>query len=133
MTAAPAAGAVVRFALAGANSHSVAHAVDPQAAKANYLVGNDPKKWHRDVPEYSRVQFDAVYPGIDLVYYGSQGRLESDYIVSPGADPKKIALRVEGADRVRLNSSGDAILSTAAGDVSLHQPRAYQEEQRGPH
>ena len=130
-SAAPAAGAVVRFALAGANPHSVAHAVDPQAARANYLVGNDPKKWHRDVPEFSRVQFDAVYPGIDLVYYGSQGQLESDYIVSPGADPKKIALRVEGADRVRLNSSGDAILSTAAGDVSLRQPRAYQEDSAG--
>jgi hypothetical protein len=128
---APAPGAVVRFTLAGANSQTVAHAVDPQSAKANYLVGDDPKKWHRGIPEYSRVKFDGVYPGIDLVYYGSQGRLESDYIVSPGADPKKIALRVEGAERIRLNADGDAILSTAAGDVSLHQPRAYQESAAG--
>jgi plastocyanin len=120
-------GAVVRFVLEGANEHPVIHAADPQAAKANYLVGNDPKKWHRAIPEYSRVKFDAVYPGIDLVYYGSQGRLESDYIVSPGADPRKIALQVEGANRIRLNSGGDAILSTAAGDLALHQPRAYQE------
>ena len=77
------------------------------------------------------MKFDAVYPGIDLVYYGSQGQLESDYIVSPGADPKRIAFRVEGADRIRLNSGGDAILSTTAGDVSLRQPRAYQENSAG--
>jgi hypothetical protein len=130
-SAAPNAGAVVRFALAGANPHPVTHAVDPQAAKANYLIGNDPTKWRHDVREYSRVKFDAVYPGIDLVYYGSQGQLESDYIVSPGADPKKIALRVEGANNIRLNSDGDAILATPAGDVSLHQPRAYQENGGG--
>ncbi|MBV9884982.1 MAG: SBBP repeat-containing protein, partial [Acidobacteria bacterium] len=123
--------AIVRFSLAGANPHSVAHAFDLQAARANYFVGNDPKKWHRDVPQYARVEFDAVYPGIDLVYHGSQGVLESDYVVGPGADPKKIALRVEGADGLRLNIDGDAILSTPAGDVSLHQPRAYQQTETG--
>jgi Abnormal spindle-like microcephaly-assoc'd, ASPM-SPD-2-Hydin/Beta-propeller repeat len=130
-TSAATPGAVVRFALAGANSHPVAHAFDLQAAKANYFIGNEPRKWRRDVPEYARVKFDAVYPGIDLVYYGSQGRLESDYVVSPGANPSRIALRVEGADRIGLNSDGDAILSTAAGEVSLRQPRAYQENNAG--
>jgi Abnormal spindle-like microcephaly-assoc'd, ASPM-SPD-2-Hydin/Beta-propeller repeat len=122
---------VVRLALAGANSHPVSHAADQQAGRSNYFVGNDPRKWRRNIPEYAGVKFDAVYPGIDLVYYGSQGRLESDYVVSPGADPKKIALRVEGADRIRLNSEGDAILFTAAGEVSLHKPRAYQENEAG--
>jgi Abnormal spindle-like microcephaly-assoc'd, ASPM-SPD-2-Hydin/Beta-propeller repeat len=121
------AGAVVRIALAGANSHPVAHADGAQVAHANYFVGSDPQKWRHDVPEYARVKFDAVYPGIDLVYYGNQGRLESDYVVRPGANPNRIALRVEGSDRIRLNSDGDAILSTAVGDVSLHQPHAYQE------
>jgi hypothetical protein len=127
----PASGAAVRFTLAGANPQTVAHALDLQSAKTNYFVGNDPKKWHRGAPQYSRVKFDGVYPGIDLAYYGSQGRLESDYIVSPGADPKKIALRVEGASSVRLIPGGDAILSSGAGDVSLHQPRAYQESAAG--
>ncbi len=129
--AAPATDTVVRLALAGANSHPVAHAIDQQPGHANYFVGNDPRKWRSNVPEYARVKFDAVYPGIDLVYYGSQGRLESDYVVSPGADPNRIALRVEGADHIRMNSDGDAILSTVAGDVSLHQPRAYQQNDAG--
>jgi hypothetical protein len=123
--------AVVRLALAGSNSHTVSHPVGRQVAHASYFVGNDPQKWRSNVLEYARVQFDSVYPGVDLVYYGSQGRLESDYIVSPGANPNRIALHVEGAEHLRLSSDGDAILSTAAGDVSLHQPRAYQESAAG--
>ncbi len=120
-------GAVVRFALSNSNPRSAVHGLNVEPGHANYFVGNDPRRWRKNVPQFSRVQFDDVYPGIDLVYYGSQGQLESDYVVSPGADAKRVALHVEGADHVRLNSAGDAILSTAAGEVSLHEPRAYQE------
>ena len=83
-----AAESVVRLTLADANAHPVAHVIEQQAGHANYFVGSDPQKWRRNVPEFARVKFDAVYPGIDLVYYGSQGRLESDYVVGPGADPE---------------------------------------------
>lgn len=117
----------MRFALSNSNPRPAVHGLNVEPGHANYFVGNDPRKWRKNVPQFSRVQFDDVYPGIDLVYYGSQGQLESDYVVSPGADAKRVALHVEGADHVRLNSAGDAILSTAAGEVSLHEPRAYQE------
>ena len=120
-------GAVLRFALSNSNPHPALHALDVEPGRTNYFVGNDPRKWRSGVSQYSRVKFDAVYPGIDLMYYGNPGQLESDYIVAPGADAKQIALRVEGADRIHLNSTGDAIISTAAGDVSLHQPHAYQD------
>jgi hypothetical protein len=120
-------GAVLRLALSSSNPHPDVHALNLEPGRSNYFIGNDPQKWRSNISQYSRVKFDAVYPGIDLVYYGNQGQLESDYIVAPGADAKQIALRVEGADRIRLNSTGDAIVSTAAGDLSLHQPLAYQE------
>ena len=64
---------------------------------------------------------------MDLVYYGNQGRLESDYIVAPGADTRQTALRIEGADELKLNATGDAVISTTGGEISLHRPRAYQE------
>ena len=41
-------------------------------AKANYFLGNDPKKWRTNVPTYARVKYKDVYQGVDLVYYGSQ-------------------------------------------------------------
>ena len=60
--------------------------------KANYFIGNDPARWKTEVPTFAKVRYPAVYPGIDVVYYGNQGRLEYDFIVSPGADPEAIAL-----------------------------------------
>jgi hypothetical protein len=41
-----------------------------------------------------------VYPGIDLICYGKEGRLEYDLAVSPQADPSAIRFRVDGADSV---------------------------------
>jgi hypothetical protein len=116
----------VRLALAGANPHAEVEALDPQLAKSNYLIGNDPSQWRRNVPHFARVKYRGVYPGIDLVYYGNQGQLESDYVLAPGASPNQIGVRIEGADTLRLDSQGDLVLSTRLGDVLLHKPRAYQ-------
>ena len=61
---------------------------DELPGKVNYLIGNDPRQWHTDLPTYSKVRYRDVYPGIDLVYYGNQsGQLEYDFVVAPGADP----------------------------------------------
>ena len=116
----------MRLTLAGSNSHPKIHGLEIQPGHSNYFVGNDPAKWRRNVPQFARVKYDGVYPGVDLVYYGNRGRLESDYIVAPGADARQIAVRIEGADNLKVNSSGDAIITTAAGELSLHQPLAYQ-------
>jgi hypothetical protein len=118
--------AVVKIALRHANSRAEAQGDDILPSRSNYLMGNDPAKWHRHVPQFSRVKYRGVYPGIDLIYYGNQGQLESDYIVAAGADPRQIALQVTGADRLHLNPQGDLVLSTASGDVFLRRPRAYQ-------
>ena len=118
--------AAVRLALAGASPHVEIKALDAQSGASNYLTGNDPSKWVRGVPHFARIKYNGVYPGVDLVYYGNQGRLESDYVLAPGAAPSQIGIRIQGADQFKLDSQGNALLSTAAGDVTLHRPRAYQ-------
>jgi hypothetical protein len=62
--------------------------------KSNYFIGNDPTKWRTNVPNYAKVKYANVYPGVDLVYYGNQGQLEYDFVVQPGADPRSIQLAV---------------------------------------
>jgi hypothetical protein len=59
--------------LLGANPAAPAAGVDPLVTKVNYFLGNDPAKWHTNIPTFGKVQYDDVYPGIDLVYYGTQG------------------------------------------------------------
>jgi hypothetical protein len=73
------------------------------------------------------VQYQAVYPGIDLVYYGNQGRLEYDFNVAPGAKPENIKFRVAGAERLSVDKQGNLLLHTKNGVLRQHQPKIYQE------
>ncbi|HVO79688.1 MAG TPA: SBBP repeat-containing protein [Terriglobales bacterium] len=123
----PSAGStVVRMALAGANSKAAVTGAELLPGKSNYFIGNNPAKWHRNIPQFARVRYREVYPGIDLVYYGSQGRLEYDFEVAPNADPGQIALRFQGPERLTLQPDGDLLLATSSGDVRLQAPRVYQ-------
>ncbi len=109
-----------------ANRLAALDSQDELPGKSNYLIGNDPTKWHRNIPQFARVRSHDVYPGIDLIYYGSQGKLEYDFEVAPGADPSQIGLRFRGAQSVKLVGSGDLNISTSSGDVRLQAPRIYQ-------
>jgi RHS repeat-associated protein len=122
---------VVRLSFQGTQARSAVEGVEELEGKANYLIGNDPKKWRTDVPLFSKVRCSQIYQGIDVVYYGSQGRLEYDLLLDPKADPAAIRFRTEGADRVTLAKSGDLQLQTATGTVVLRKPDIYQVGQHG--
>ncbi len=93
---------------------------------SNYLIGNDPSKWKREIPQYGRVRYQNLYPGIDLIYYGKDGELEYDLLVAPGADPSVARLKVLGAQRLEIRD-GDLILHTAHGEVVHRRPVVYQQ------
>ena len=116
----------IRMRLEGANPEPRIAGTDRLSTKVNYFIGNDPKKWHADVPSYARVKYTGVYPGIDLVFYGNERRLEYDFVIAPGADPKAIALKVGGAHKMRVNPHGDLVLGVAGGEVELQKPIIYQ-------
>ncbi|HSK76630.1 MAG TPA: SBBP repeat-containing protein [Thermoanaerobaculia bacterium] len=81
----------------------------------------------KDVPRYARVRARAVYPGIDLVYYGNGERLEYDFVVAPGADPGRIRLGFEGAENLAIDEAGDLRLRLAGGELVQPAPVLYQE------
>jgi len=95
--------------------------------KVNYLKGKDPSQWRTGVPTYAKVKYEAVYPGVDLVYYGNQRQLEYDFVLAPGADPDALTLSFEGADRLEIDPNGELVLHTAGGDLRMHKPLIYQE------
>lgn len=121
--------AVVRMRLEGPTRQPAPtlEGLEPQPGVSNYLRGNDPAQWRTAVPHYARVKYSAVYPGIDLVYYGNPQQLEYDFILAPGADPNQIALTFEGAEGIRLAENGDLILSVGGGELVQQAPRIYQE------
>jgi hypothetical protein len=121
------AGTVVRMQLVGARPQAQARGVHELPGRTSYFMGQDPGKWRTGVPTYARVEYQGVYPGIDLVYYGTQRRLlEYDFTVAPGADPTAIALRFHGVGGIAIDAEGHLALESAGGPVRLHKPVAYQ-------
>jgi RHS repeat-associated protein len=119
--------AVVRMQLVGGNPSAQASGLDPLPGRSNYFVGNDPTQWHTDIPTYGRVRYQDVYPGVDLIYYGSQRQLEYDFVVAPHADPGQIRLQFAGVDSLAVDGQGNLVLRTAGGEVVEHAPIIYQE------
>ena len=94
---------------------------------SNYFIGRDRAKWQTGVPHFAKVGYEGVYPGIDLVFYGTnQRQLEYDFTVAPGADPGAIKLAIEGAKRLEITKSGDLIAHLAGGEVRFLKPVIYQ-------
>jgi hypothetical protein len=95
--------------------------------KCNYFIGNEPPKWRTDVPNFSAVVYKDIYPGIDLKYYGNgDGKIEYDFIIQPGADPRQIAIRYEGADDVCVDELGQLVVVTKWGRITERAPLVWQ-------
>ena len=117
---------VVRMKLAGVNPTASPSATDSLPGKSNYFIGNDPAKWRTGVPQFARVRYDNVYPGINLVFYGNEGHLEYDFQVAPGSDPTQAQLEFSGAKRLELED-GSLMIRGEDGSVRLDAPSVYQE------
>ena len=118
---------VLRMSVVGGNPAPAIAGEGLLPGKSHYVTGKDPAKWLSDVPQYGKVRYQQVYPGVDLVYYGNEGKLEYDFIVSPGSDPGQIALDFKGVEGIALDKSGNLVLKTAHGDLLQHRPVVYQE------
>jgi len=118
----------VRLNLAGANPAAAATGSELLPGKTNYLIGNDPKKWHTDIPQFAQVRYASVYPGIDLVFYGNQGRLEYDFRVAPGADPRQAMLQFDGAGKVEVRGGDLVFVGGNASGLRLQAPQIYQRD-----
>ena len=120
----------VRLRMAGTTAAPTLTAQDELPGKAHYVTGNDPSAWLRDVPMYRRVVYRGVYPGTDLVFHGTHGAAEFDFVVAAGADPRMIRFEIAGADTIRLD--GDDVIIAAGGEaLRLHAPVVYQQSPSG--
>jgi hypothetical protein len=123
---APQAG-VLQMQFIGANPNPTIVGLDPLAGTSNYISGNDPTQWHTGVTQYSEVEYENLYPGVNLVFYGnSQQLLQYDFQLAPGADPSQIKLNFQGASSVQLDAQGNLDMQVAGTPVVEHAPVVYQ-------
>ncbi len=118
---------VIRLKLVATNQKPKVLGTDKLSGKVNYLIGNAPEKWHKNIPTYGKVKYSNVYPGIDMILYGGGGQLEYDFVVTPGTDPSVIALDFEGIGDLKLDEKGNLELSAGSEQLTMHKPFVYQE------
>ena len=99
---------------------------DALPGQSSYFRGKDASKWITGLPNFAKVKAIGVYPGIDLLYYGTQSKLEYDFIVAPGADAGRIRMVFDGVSKLSTNRNGDLVLVTSAGEIIEHKPVIYQ-------
>lgn len=99
--------------------------------RSNYFIGNNSSRWLRNIPQFGRVQYREIYPGINLAFYGKQNRLEYDFSVLPGKDPRQIELNFVGATNLSLGSNGDLVLGLDGGELRFEAPHVYQNTDAG--
>ena len=102
-------------------------ALEPLPGKVGYFIGNDPRRWRNNIPTFAKVRYRDIYPGIDLIYYGNQNRIEYDFVLARGAEPGKIRLLFHGHDDAAISSNGDLVFRERGKEVRLQKPNLYQE------
>lgn len=118
---------VLSLKLVGARTSGVFEEVEKLPGVSHYFFGNDPSKWHTNVPQYAKLRMRGVYPGVDMVYYGNQGSLEYDFRVRPGVDPSVIHMSYEGPGSARVDDDGNLRFVFADREVQMKAPVVYQE------
>ncbi|WP_196305245.1 DUF7948 domain-containing protein [Metabacillus sediminilitoris] len=97
------------------------------SGKVNYLKGNDPAKWIRNLSIYEKIVYRDLWSGIDLVFKGKNGQLKYEFVVQPGANIKDIRLTYRGADGLSLDDEGNLQIETPYGVLIDERPISYQE------
>ncbi len=117
---------IVRMSFEGANPGQLAgEGLLP--GTANFFIGNNSSKWITDIPTYGSVKYESLYPGVDLVFKGTEGNLKHVLLLKPGVDPTKIVLAYSGQDSLNLDKNGSILIKTAAGDLTDSAPFCYQD------
>lgn len=117
----------VRLKFEGSGGAGSLKGADRLSVPTNYFVGHR----YRSAAAFSRLRQAGLYPGVDVVYYGNGRQLEYDFELAPAADPSRIRMRFEGADRVSVNERGEIVLTLGSGDLIQQVPAVYQRRGSG--
>jgi hypothetical protein len=82
--------------------------------------------WLTNLPDYARIKYANIYPGIDMMCSGNKDQLQIEYIIAPGGDPRKIRFQISGADQVQTTPEGSLLLNAGKTAIEIPRPIAYQ-------
>ena len=115
----------------GRNQAAKWEPLDALPSTTSYYLGSDPTRWIAGLPHSRRIIQRDAYPGIDIIFYGQDGRLEFDFVLSRHADARRIRLAWSAAVRGSITAAGDLALADGTGRLVCAKPAVYQETKHG--
>jgi hypothetical protein len=109
----------------GANPHAETELRGAVNGRVNYLLGAR-DRWRTGLATYPELVYKDLWPGIDMAFRGSSGKLKYEFRVSPGADPRRIQLAYGGAESLSVSSTGALLIQTKRGMLKDMAPVSYQ-------
>jgi hypothetical protein len=113
--------------LVGANASAKPQTLEKTSGVSNYYMGKDRSKWIEKIPNYAKIRYDGIYPGVNVVYQGDQRKFRYDFEVQPGADPGAIRMAYSGSTGITIDANGNLQVGTAAGQMTANKPVIFQE------
>ncbi|PTN33781.1 SBBP repeat-containing protein [Desulfonatronum sp. SC1] len=121
---------VVKLDFVDARQDVLPETLEASETVISYFRGK-PEEWHTGIQASSKIIYRDLWPGIDLIYYGTVNRLKYDFIVHPGADPGRIKLAYRGVDSLEVTDEGRLMVTTPAGAFYDDIPVAWQDLEEG--
>jgi len=119
-------GLVLRLRFLGANPKPAITGQTPESGTVNYIIGNDPARWHTNLATYGELLYRDLWPGIDLLFRSENGQLQYEFLLRPGARAQDIQLAYLGARNLSVDGDGNLIIHTSLGSITDTRPVSYQ-------
>ena len=98
--------------------------LDESFGHLNHIKGGG---HYKDIPQYSSINYQEIWRGIDAAFYEQDGQLKYDFIVSPGSNPSKIKFTMDGVDDLHADEkTGELLFKTPWGQLKKGRPFTYQ-------
>ncbi len=117
---------VIRIGLGASNPRATIEGEPDAPTDSGPFVGGSCGPSPAGIRSYRRVRYRNIYPGIDLIFRGDEGYIEHDFVIAPGAEPERIHLRFQGADRIFIDEEGSLVVRAGDIELSISRPVAYQ-------
>ena len=94
--------------------------------KTNLFSGGDPSKWKTGLATFDTLMYRDLYPGIDLIFFGSEGYLKYEFHASNPASYSMIEMEYRDIDSLSVRPNGELALMVGSTTFVERAPLAYQ-------
>ncbi|MGE5341638.1 MAG: SBBP repeat-containing protein [Candidatus Omnitrophota bacterium] len=117
---------IIQLEFVGARKDVKPVSLEDTGTVISYFKGTQ-SEWKTGMSAASKIMYRDLWPGIDLIYYGTVNQMKYEFVVHPGADPNRIKLAYHGVEKVKENAKGQIEVRTPAGSFQDGTPVASQE------